>query len=89
MNPLYNMEELLKVIDEQMKKTPDEMKKLKKKMRKWQHTPLGRQKIQFLMDSIQPPQSEEEEKEEVDPRQALRDRIKAMEKQRHGKNHRL
>ena len=76
--------DLMRIAEEQLKNNPEELKKLKKKMKKWGKTMEGQKKIQRMLSAVgTPPTSEEETK--VEPRDALRARLKAMKDKRTGR----
>ena len=79
------MNNVLKIIEEQMKGNPEEMKKLKRKMRKWQKQPDAKQKIEAMMRTLgaNVPQGSPQE---LEPREILRRRIKAMKDKRTGRS---
>jgi len=80
---------MLNVVQEQLKSNPKELKKLQKKMKKWGNTPEGQKNLTKMLQAmsglsqIQPPS--DEEPQEIEPKDILRARIKAMENKRAGK----
>ena len=82
------MENMLNVVQEQLKSNPKELKKLKKKMKKWGNTPEGQKNLTKMLQAMsgltQTPTTDEEP-QEIEPKDILRARIKAMENKRAGK----
>lgn len=79
------MDNIFKVIEEQMKNNPEEFKKLKRKMKKWQKQPGGKEKIENMLRTLGaniPTGSPQE----LEPREILRARLKAMKDKRTGRS---
>ena len=78
------MDTILKVIEEQMKNNPEESKKLKRKMKKWQKQPGGKEKLETMLRTlgVNIPQGSPQE---LEPKEILRRRLKAMKDKRTGK----
>ena len=77
---------MMNVIQDQLKNNPQELKKMKRKMKKWSKTPEGLKKIEKMkqaMGTMQQPSTEEQE--ELEPKDILRARLRAMKDKRVGK----
>ena len=79
------MDNIFKVIEEQMKNNPEELKKLKRKMKKWQKQPEGKKKLENMLRTLGAdiPQGSPQE---LEPRDILRARLKAMKDKRTGRS---
>ena len=78
------MDNIFKVIEEQMKNNPEELKKLKRKMKKWQKQPEGKKKLENMLRTLGAdiPQGSPQE---LEPKEILRRRLKAMKDKRLGR----
>lgn len=78
--------DLTQFVDEQMKKNPKEFKKIQKKLKQLQSQPGGEAKLDEMLQQFGiNDMNDTVEYEVVDPREALRRKIKNMENQRRGR----
>ena len=80
------MDNIFKVIEEQMKNNPEELKKLKRKMKKWQKKPEGKKKLENMLRTLGANIPQELEPKELEPKEILRRRLKAMKDKRTGRS---
>ena len=84
------MENMMDVVQEQLKNNPKELKKLKKKMKKWGNSPEGQKNITKMLQAMsgltqQQQPSAGDMPQELEPKDILRKKIKTMKDKRMGK----